>query len=126
VERESQHRGHCPSTGGTGDCHYNNSSANRVISEDQTLNPWREENELLNAMWNYGTTVIGMDVSTAAFQFETSNVFDDDTCSKAVLDHEMVIVGYGSDTGGYWIMQDSWRTRWAKAGTFAGRTTAEL
>eukprot|EP00798_Chlamydomonas_sp_ICE-L_P022865 gene22865-30038_t len=48
----------------------------------------------------------------------TGGIFDVDCCSDVlVLDHAMVILGYGEEDGEkYWILKNSWGTEWGEGG----------
>jgi len=51
---------------------------------------------------------VGIDASDISFQFYQSGVFDSE-CDN-VLDHGVLVVGYGTDDDGvdYWLVKNSW------------------
>lgn len=50
------------------------------------------------------------------FQLYSSGIFSDTRCGTQ-LDHAVTLVGYGKDGDqGYYIMRNSWGTRWGESG----------
>lgn len=51
--------------------------------------------------------------------FKGDGIYYDVSCTKN-MDHEVLIVGYGSDSNGldYWIIRNSWGTSWGQNGYF--------
>jgi len=59
---------------------------------------------------------IAIEADQAVFQFYKSGVFDNAQCGTQ-LDHGVIIVGYGTDSGvDYWNVRNSWGTSWGEAG----------
>ena len=58
--------------------------------------------------------------STANFFFYKSGVFYDPSCNGGIqsTNHAVLLVGYGTDeiAGDFWIIQNSWGTRWGEKG----------
>jgi len=58
---------------------------------------------------------VAIEADQAGFQMYKSGVFDG-VCGKA-LDHGVLLVGYGTDSGtDYWKVKNSWGTSWGEAG----------
>nr|XP_006815208.1 PREDICTED: cathepsin L-like [Saccoglossus kowalevskii] len=59
-----------------------------------------------------------VDASHPSFQFYTSGIYDDPDCSQTVLDHVLLVVGFGTSDEGeeYWICQNSWGVSWGMQG----------
>ena len=64
----------------------------------------------------YGPVVIGLD-ATQQWQSYKGGVLTQG-CDATKADHAVVIVGYGTDSsaGDYWIIRNSWNTKWGEDG----------
>jgi len=74
---------------------------------------------LVAAVQTRPAIAVAISGSGRAFQFYSSGVLSDSSCSSTVLDHAVVVVGYGTDatTGyDYWLIRNSWGTRWGEQG----------
>jgi len=93
-------------------------SASCTISANTKITSYKDVTHTENAL---GASVDGQPISIAieadqaGFQMYKSGVFSG-TCGKN-LDHGVLLVGYGTDTGkDYWKVKNSWGTSWGEAG----------
>jgi len=77
--------------------------------------PSGDENSLYNAVGTVGPISVAIEADQQGFQFYSGGVFDG-TCGTN-LDHGVLAIGYGVDTGkNYFIVKNSWGTSWGEAG----------
>jgi len=63
-----------------------------------------------------GPMVVLLNGAAAAFQQYTGGIFDDATCTD-VLDHAVLLTGWGSENGvPYWVIKNSWTSSWGEGG----------
>jgi len=80
--------------------------------EDVTPN---DQEQLLYAVAK-GPVSIAIEADTRYFQLYSSGVLDSPSCGTS-LDHGVLIVGYGTDSGTpYWLVKNSWGTGWGDQG----------
>jgi len=77
-----------------------------------------DEDALKDAVASVGPLSITIDASHLSIQLYTSGIYYEPTCNSTLLDHSMVLVGYGTAANGqdYWIARNSWGTRWGQQG----------
>jgi len=104
-----------PYTSEDGTCHYSASCCASTVT-NYTDVAVGNENALQIATY-YTTVAVGVDASLSSFQFYTSGVYYDPDCSSTNLDHSMLVVGWGVETGSdYWIVKNSWAKDWGMQG----------
>jgi len=97
-------------------CTFNKSNVGAIFSAYKDVKGG--ESGLKNAVAAIGPIAVGIDASSAQFQFYKSGVYYDSTCSSTMLDHGVLVVGYGTTQNGtdYWIVKNSWGPNWGNKG----------
>lgn len=62
---------------------------------------------LQKAVASVGPVTVGIDASLKSFYLYKEGVYDDKKCSKKMLNHAVLIVGYGKHLGKeYWLVKN--------------------
>jgi len=100
---------------GPNTCEFKSSCVGATIS-GYTDVPSGSESSLLTAVYGQPTSV-AIDASHSSFQFYSSGVYYEPECSSTQLDHGVLAIGYGTDSGSdYWLVKNSWGTSWGLEG----------
>uniref|UniRef100_A0A8C0LGP7 Procathepsin L n=2 Tax=Canis lupus dingo TaxID=286419 RepID=A0A8C0LGP7_CANLU len=80
-----------------------------------------EEDGLMTTVATVGPVSAAVDSSPQSFQFYKKGIYYDPKCSNKLLNHGVLVVGYGfegaeSDNKKYWIVKNSWGTNWGMQG----------
>ncbi|XP_039459031.1 procathepsin L-like [Oreochromis aureus] len=98
-----------------GSCRYNPASVGATCSGYAYVEKYNEE-ALKEAVATVGPVSVAVNVQDS-FRFYTSGVYDEPGCSSTILNHAVLVVGYGTENGhDYWLVKNSWGRGWGEMG----------
>jgi cathepsin L len=100
----------------TGTCQWN---ATKAIGHFSKVMQANDEDAIAALCQKYGPIATEMDAGHSSYQFYKSGIYSEATCSKTALDHGIAVIGWGQDGDAkFWIVKNSWGTRWGIQGYF--------
>jgi len=89
----------------------------KISSWSQVSSSAREESDIYDALVNSGPVTIGLNAQN--MQLYRSGVANPSVCPASGVDHAVLIVGYGTDSGtDYWKIKNSWSDTWGEDGYY--------
>ncbi|KAL7873636.1 hypothetical protein AOLI_G00127070 [Acnodon oligacanthus] len=75
------------------------------------------EEALQEAVATVGPVSVAIDITQPSFKFYQSGVYDEPSCRSIDVDHAVLVVGYGTESGqNYWLVKNSWGVEWRDEG----------
>ncbi|KAL7643457.1 UNVERIFIED_CONTAM: hypothetical protein RMT77_005439 [Armadillidium vulgare] len=104
-----------PYTAQLGTCKYSALHVGATCTGYKTIS--RSESSLLAAVSSVGPISVAIDASHLSFQVYSSGVYYESSCSTLILDHGVLVVGYGTENlEEYWLVKNSWGVSWGERG----------
>ena len=99
-----------------GPCNFTKSKVRAAFSHHKDV--LGGENGLKEAVATIGPVSVAIDASNPDFQFYKEGVYYNPNCSTTILDHGVLVVGYGSTENGtdFWTVKNSWGKSWGMDG----------
>ncbi|XP_052808974.1 procathepsin L-like [Mya arenaria] len=94
-------------------CHFRRSMA--VAHVKGVMQVRQSERDLMNVLASQGPISVSIVVNKNFMQYR-GGIFYDPSCSRARDGHAVLVVGYGSSPREYWLVKNSWGTRWGEHG----------
>jgi len=99
-----------------GTCKYSATNVGATLTSFKDVTKG-SETALASAIQSVGPVSVAIDASKSSFQFYHSGVYYEKACSSSRLDHGVLAVGYGTQSGSdYYIVKNSWGGDWGMQG----------
>ncbi|XP_037917795.1 procathepsin L-like isoform X1 [Hermetia illucens] len=97
-------------------CQYKETERGTMIKGYVALPPGNET-LIKEVVATLGPVAASVNAGPDSFQLYKGGIYDDQECNKDEVNHEILIVGYGSENGkDYWIIKNSWTDKWGEKG----------
>jgi cathepsin L len=98
-----------------GNCKFNKANVGATMTSYKDVQS-KSEPSLTSAITQQPVSV-AIDAAHSSFQFYSSGVYYEKQCSSTSLDHGVLAVGYGTQSGSdFYIVKNSWGTSWGNQG----------
>jgi len=105
-----------PYTAQDGNCQFQASDVASTLSSFTDVTSG-SETDLTSAINTQGPISVAIDAGHSSFQLYSGGVYYESSCSSSQLDHGVLAVGYGTDSGSdYYIVKNSWGSDWGSNG----------
>ena len=112
IEKESDY----PYQGAQGKCQFDPSKVAATVASYVDIQQ-QNETQLMEAVATIGPISVGIDAKGDGFMYYKRGIFYADNCSPRLLDHGVLVVGYGTENGqDYWLVKNSWGPNWGLNG----------
>ncbi|XP_052224153.1 procathepsin L-like [Dreissena polymorpha] len=103
-----------PYSGWESSCRHRKDCIGATISGYQNVG--KSEHSQASSLSRVGPVTVAADCNDRGFQYYRSGIYYNPRCNGNHPNHAMVSVGYGSTSGNYWIIKNSWGTTWGDKG----------
>jgi len=91
--------------------------SNTGVVTQGTINVSTDDPDAMKAQLADGPISVAIQANKLCFQMYTSGIFNNDSCGGSMLDHAVMLVGWGIENSTeYWILRNSWATTWGEEG----------
>ncbi|KAG7328573.1 hypothetical protein KOW79_008517 [Hemibagrus wyckioides] len=97
-------------------CRYNPDNVGATCNGYVNINS-EDETALQEAVATIGPISVAVDTNHTSFHQYESGIYDEPDCSSTVMNHAVLVVGYGTEDGkDYWLVKNSWGADWGEEG----------
>ena len=105
-----------PYTAQSGSCTTSESDCTKVAKFTSCMDVEPSNEVVMRSAVAQTPVSVAIEADTRVFQFYSGGVLDSDSCGTN-LDHGVLVVGYGTDSGkDYWLVKNSWGADWGESG----------